>query len=238
VLEALRDQILGAELAPGSRLGETELAERLRVSRTPIREALTRLAAEGLVEIVANRGARVATWTVAELEGVFDLRATLEPQLSGFAVPNAAAADVAQLDELAGRMKEVGSPGPRRDLDALVPLNRAFHDRLIALAGHPTLAAALAAAIRPPIVRRNFHAYDEASLQRSINHHLEIVAAVRAADPGWAHAVMAAHICNARSVMVRAARQTHQQGGRGSEEQGNQLGRQRGTRQSSDEEAL
>jgi DNA-binding GntR family transcriptional regulator len=205
VLQALRELILGAELAPGSRLGEVELAERLGVSRTPVREALTRLAAEGLVEIVANRGARVATWTVAELEGVFDLRASLEPQLTGFAVPNAGPADIAELDDLAHRMVEVGSPGPRQDLDALVPLNRAFHDRLIALACHPTLATALAAAIHPPIVRRNFHTYDEASLRRSLGHHVEIVAAVRAGDASWAQAVMTAHICNARAVMVRAA---------------------------------
>ncbi len=205
VLHELRELILGAELAPGSRLGEVELAERLSVSRTPVREALTRLAAEGLVEIVANRGARVATWTVAELEGVFDLRASLEPQLTAFAVPNAGAADIADLDDLAHRMVGIGSPGPRQDLDALVPLNRAFHDRLIALADHPTLATALAAAIHPPIVRRNFHAYDEASLQRSLAHHLEIVAAVRAGDPAWAQAVMTAHISNARAVMVRAA---------------------------------
>jgi DNA-binding GntR family transcriptional regulator len=205
VLQELRALILGADLAPGSRLGEMELAARLGVSRTPVREALTRLAAEGLVEVIANRGARVATWTVAELEGVFDLRASLEPQLTGFAVPRATAADVADLEELAHRMLEVGSPGPRQDLDALVPLNRAFHDRLIALADHPTLATALAAAIRPPIVRRNFSAYDEASLRRSLAHHLEIVAAARAGDPGWARAVMTAHISNARAVMVRAA---------------------------------
>ena len=205
VLQELRALILGADLAAGSRLGEVELADRLGVSRTPVREALTRLAAEGLVEIVANRGARVATWTVAELEGVFDLRISLEPRLTGFAVPNATADDLAELDDLAHRMVEVGSPGPRQDLDALVPLNRAFHDRLIALADHPTLATALAAAIHPPIVRRNFHAYDEASLRRSLGHHLEIVAALRAGDAAWAQAVMTAHISNARAVMVRAA---------------------------------
>ena len=74
VLHALRELILGGELAPGARLGEVELADRLGVSRTPVREALSRLAAEGIVEIQPNRGARVATWTVAELEGVFDLR--------------------------------------------------------------------------------------------------------------------------------------------------------------------
>src|SRR3712207_8244510 len=80
---------MGGDLVPGARLGEVELADRLGVSRTPVREALSRLAAEGLVQVVPNRGARVATWTVAELEGVFDLRAVLEPRLTALAVPNA-----------------------------------------------------------------------------------------------------------------------------------------------------
>jgi DNA-binding GntR family transcriptional regulator len=201
----LREQILGGDLAPGARLGEVELAERLGVSRTPVREALSRLAAEGIVEIAPNRGARVATWTLAELEGVFDLRATLEPRLTAYAAAHAGPDDLAELDDLAARMVQVGCPGSGQDLDALVPLNRAFHDRLVALAGHPTLAAALAAAIRPPIVLRNFHAYDEASLRRSLAHHVEIVAALRAGDGNWARAVMTAHISNARAVMVRAA---------------------------------
>ncbi|SFP53704.1 DNA-binding transcriptional regulator, GntR family [Geodermatophilus dictyosporus] len=205
-LTALRDLIMGGQLAPGARLGEVELADRLGVSRTPVREALSRLAAEGLVQVVPNRGARVATWTVAELEGVFDLRAVLEPRLTALAVPNVRPADVDELDALARQMLEVGSPGPGQDLDALVPLNRAFHDRLVALAGHPALAAALAAAIHPPIVRRNFLTYDEESLRRSLAHHGEIVAALSAGDPEWARAVMTSHIANARAVMVRAAR--------------------------------
>lgn len=205
-LHALRELILSGDLAPGSRLGEVELAERLGVSRTPVREALSRLAAEGIVEVQPNRGARVATWTVAELEGVFDLRSAIEPELTAYAVPQASPADVDELEELAQRMVDVGCPGPGQDLDALVPLNRAFHERLVALADHPALAAALAGAIRPPIVLRNFHAYDEASLRRSLAHHVEIVAAVRAGDATWARAVMTAHIHNARAVMVRAAR--------------------------------
>src|SRR3954468_13904665 len=206
-LETLREEILRGALSAGDRLAEVELAERLGVSRTPVREALSRLSAEGLVELAPNRGARVATWTVAELEGVFDLRMSLEPQLTGFAVAHAGPADVDALDELARRMLAVGSPGPDQDLDALVPLNRAFHDRLGALAGHPPPPAALAAAIPPPIVLRNFHTYDAASLCRSLAHHAEIVAAVRAGDAAWAQAVMTAHIANARAVMVRAARE-------------------------------
>jgi DNA-binding GntR family transcriptional regulator len=205
VAHDLRTGILHGRLAAGPGLGVVAPPARLGVSRTPVREALTRLAAEGLVEIAPNRGARVATWTVAELEGVFDLRASLEPQLTGLAVAGATPADVEALDGLAQRMLAVGTPGPDQDLDALVPLNRAFHDRLVALADHPTLATALAAAIHPPIVRRNFHTYDEASLRRSLAHHAEIVAALRAGDPEWARAVMTAHIHNARAVMVAAA---------------------------------
>lgn len=203
---ALREMILHGALAPGARLGEVELAERLGVSRTPVREALSRLAAEGLVEVTPNRGARVASWSVAELQGVFDVRSTLEPRLTAAAVPRATAADLDELDGLAHDMLGVGCPGPGQDLDALVPLNREFHDRLVALADVPAMATALAGAVRAPIQLRNFHAYDEASLRRSLAHHVEIVAAARAGDPVWAAAVMTAHIHNARAVMVRVAR--------------------------------
>ena len=206
-IDVVRELILRGELAAGARLGEVELADRLGVSRTPVREALGRLAAEGLVEIVPNRGARVSSWTVAELEEVFDLRGALEPRLTALAVPRAADDDIAALDALASTMRRVGEPGPDQDLDALVPLNREFHGRLVAVAAHPAMAAALAGAVHAPIVLRNFHAYDHASLRRSLAHHVEIVAALRARDAVWARAVMTAHIHNARAVMVRAARE-------------------------------
>jgi DNA-binding GntR family transcriptional regulator len=205
-VDALRELILHGDFPAGARLGEVELAERLGVSRTPVREALARLSAEGLVEIAPNRGARVTSWTVGELEAVFDLRAALEPRLTALAVPRAAAEDADALDDLAERMVRVGRRGPDRDLDALVPLNRGFHGRLVALADHPAMATALAGAVHAPIVLRNFHTYDDASLRRSLAHHVEIVAALRAGDPAWAAAVMTAHIHNARAVMVRAAR--------------------------------
>ncbi len=204
VVDSVREMILDGRLVAGTRLGEVELAERLGVSRTPVREALTRLGAEGLVELSPNRGARVATWTRGEIEGIFDLRSALEPRLTARAVGAASAADVAELDDLARRMLDVGLPGRAQDLDALVPLNRAFHGRLVQLADHAALANALAAAVQTPLQLRNFHTYDEASMRRSLAHHVEIVDAVRAGDPTWAQAVMTAHIHNARAVMVRA----------------------------------
>ncbi|MFD2397430.1 GntR family transcriptional regulator [Prauserella oleivorans] len=136
---------------------------------------------------------------------MFELRTMLEPRLTALAVRNAGPADIDALDDLARRMVEIGSPGPGQDLDALMPLNRDFHGRLVALAAHPALASALAGAVHAPIVLRNFHTYDEQSLRRSLGHHVEIVAALRAGDAEWARAVMTAHLRNARAVMVRAA---------------------------------
>ena len=101
----LRDLILGGSIPAGAKLGEADLASRLDVSRTPIREALSRLAAEGLVELVPNRGARVAHWTDEELEQIFELRLRLEPYAVGLAVPRLTDSDLDDLDTLAKRIE-------------------------------------------------------------------------------------------------------------------------------------
>ena len=183
----VRELILHGDFAAGARLGEVELAERLGVSRTPVREALSRLAAEGLVEIIPNRGARVTSWTRRRAGGGVrpahragapaHRRSPSRRRRPPTSTPSTRSPQA---------MIDVGAPGPDQDLDAIVPLNRAFHDRLVALADHPAMASALAGAIHAPIVLRNFHAYDDASLRRSLAHHVEIVAAVRAGDPAWA----------------------------------------------------
>ena len=76
--EALRSAILNGSIRPGERLGEVELSSQFGVSRTPIREALRRLTAEGLVVFQPNRGARVAEWSLSDLEDTYEIRARLE----------------------------------------------------------------------------------------------------------------------------------------------------------------
>jgi DNA-binding GntR family transcriptional regulator len=198
----LREAILGGEFAAGVRLGEVELAERLGVSRTPVREALSRLAVEGLVDLSPPRGARVATWTAEDLGGVFEVRLALEPLATARAAARADAEDLAELDRLAHAMDLAGAPGPEQDLDELVELNRAFHARLVAVSDQATLATALAGVVHAPVVLRNFHAYDAGSLARSLAHHHEVVAALRARDPDWAASVMRSHIGNARAALL------------------------------------
>jgi DNA-binding GntR family transcriptional regulator len=183
---SLREEILSGAIASGTRLGEAELATRLSVSRTPIREALSRLAAEGLVEIQPNRGARVATWSTGQLREIFELRLLLEPAAVRMAVPKL---DAGQLDEL-------------DDLTAMVELNRRFHGTFIAAAGSAPLAAGLRGVTHAAVVHQNFHHYTPDALRRSLHHHVEMVAAARAGDGDWAEAIMRAHLHNARATMI------------------------------------
>jgi DNA-binding GntR family transcriptional regulator len=196
---SLRDEILSGLIPSGTRLGEAELAGRLSVSRTPIREALSRLAAEGLVEIQPNRGARVATWTTEQLREIFELRLRLEPHAVRQAVPNLSGSQLDELDELAEAMN-------RADLSRLVELNRRFHGLFIDAAGSPPLAAALRGVTHAAVVHQNFHDYSPDALRRSLNHHVEMVAAARAGDGDWAEAIMRAHLYNARSTMLGGRR--------------------------------
>ena len=200
----LRDLILGGSIPAGARLGEVELAARLEVSRTPVREALSRLAAEGLVDLIPNRGARVAKWTNEDLEQIFELRLRLEPYAVGLAVPRMTDADLDELQELAARMQTLGKPGRAQDLDGIVQLNRQFHRILIDRAANPTLAASLLAVTHASVVNQNFHNYTPAALARSLAHHVEIVAAGRAGNADWANSVMRSHLYNARATMLPA----------------------------------
>lgn len=200
--QSLRDDILAGVITAGTRLGEAELAGRLRVSRTPVREALSRLAAEGLVELQPNRGARVASYSPEDLHDIFELRLRLEPYAVRQAVPRFTAARLAELDSLATAMSRAGRPGRAQDLTALVELNRRFHGLFIEAAGNPSLAAALRGVTHAGVVLQNFHDYAPDALRRSLAHHHELVAASRAGAPDWAEAVMRVHLCNARATML------------------------------------
>ncbi len=203
-LDVLRDEILSGRLPEGARLGEADLAERLAVSRTPVREALSRLAAEGLVDLVPNRGARVASWTIDQLREIFELRLAVEPMLVALAVPNFDADALDELDELAERMQRVGAPGRQQDLEVLVHLNRRFHDAFVTAAHNTAFTASLRQVSHAAIVRRNFADYDPPSLARSLAHHVEMVAAARAGDADWAASVMRSHLYNARLTMLES----------------------------------
>ena len=127
VYATLREEILKGTYPPGSHLGEVELARALGVSRTPVREALRRLGADGLIETEPNRGATVRSWDATQLEHLFAVRSVLEGYAAALAAQHASAAERAELAELCDRMEAVARPGKRQDLTLLTTLNEEFH---------------------------------------------------------------------------------------------------------------
>src|ERR1700742_3863708 len=107
--KAIRNEILQGQHGPGARLREEDVAERLAISRTPVREALRKLASEGLVSFVPNRGAHVATWDPDEIDDLYGLRAELESYGARLAARRAGFVNLDELRRLDRRMKELAA---------------------------------------------------------------------------------------------------------------------------------
>ena len=193
------EMIASGELAPGARLREQTLAETIGVSRTPVREALGRLSAEGVVELTPNRGAQVVSFSAEDVNAMFDVRSRLEPQAVALAVPRLSPEDLDQILEWSKEMGKLAASG--RDLERLNALNSSFHGIFFDRCGNRLLAGALRGVIRPSIVALTFRRYTPRALERSMLHHAEIVEAATIGDAEWAESVMRAHILAARHAL-------------------------------------
>ena len=146
VYNQIRVAILNGVLAPGQMLRQEEMAARLGVSRGPLREALPRLVAEGLVVLHANRGYSVTSLDLDEIQELFDLRAMIEVKLARAAVARRSADDVAVVQKMnmeLGALVKCTTSGDARDRLRWFDLNVEFHDALLAPAGLPQHARLL-----------------------------------------------------------------------------------------------
>lgn len=188
----IRDQIMTGQRSGGEWLREGELASVIGVSRTPVREALRRLAAEGLVRHEHNRGVRVESWSLGDLDEIFGLRAHLEPWGTGLAAARGTA-DLVLLGELATGM-DAAAARRRPDVDEITSLNNRFHHLVLEASGNSRLVGLVATVVEVPLVWRTFSHYTPEALRRSLAHHHEIIDALRAGDAAWAESVMRSHV--------------------------------------------
>lgn len=205
VSQAIKNGILNGEYPPGAYIRETAIAEKLAVSRTPIRETIRRLVSEGWLESMPNRGARVVQWTEADVDEVFELRALLEPLVAKRAASRLSTAQLEELEELAVAMETLATDGNSAALDEITVLNQCFHEILSQAAESQRIKRVLQGVVIVPIARRSFHNYSAAELQRSMQHHRDIIRALREKDGEWAAAIMRGHILAARAVHMRQA---------------------------------
>ncbi|MBR1123614.1 GntR family transcriptional regulator [Bradyrhizobium lablabi] len=187
----LADEIVRGTLAPGAPLDETDLARRFSVSRTPVREALRQLAASGLVEARAHRGAVVARPTLDRLTGMFEAMAELEAICAALAAERMPAADRARLEAIHEELRVLSHAGnPERFHE----VNERFHNAIYAGSQNAYIAEmTLATRVRvQPFRRAQFR--NLGRLAKSHAEHDRVVVAIMRGDKTGAAAAMRAHI--------------------------------------------
>ena len=199
----LRQRIVEGQLAPGAKLNERELSESLQVSRTPLREAIKMLAAEGLVELLPNRGAVVAQMSAQDVADTFELIAGLEGQSGELAAERIGEA---QLVEIRALHFEMRAAFTRRDLATYYRLNALIHGHINAAAGNRVLTQTWAnvnARLQSLRFRSNF---DEAKWKRAMKEHDRMIELLAARDAVALRALMVTHLLHKRDAVLESMR--------------------------------
>jgi DNA-binding GntR family transcriptional regulator len=200
IFQKLRSLLVEGKIAPGSKLNERELAESLHVSRTPIREAIRRLAAEGLVELITNRGAIALQLSLEDVIHTFDVIAQLEGFSGELAANNIS--DTA-LSELEALQYEMMASYARRDLSSYYKLNLRIHHLINQAANNPILSR-LFSQVNARIEALRFRSnQDGVKWEKAVEEHQEMLDALKAHDSTRMRKIMIQHVQNKRDVVVQ-----------------------------------
>lgn len=192
VYDILRDEILDLVLAPGSAIDEVQLSERLKMSRTPIREALVRLAGEGLVSTLPNRSTIVAQIDFLNLHSFFDAMTLM------YRVTTRNAAEAHKASDLAvirARQAEFADAVGRQDALAMIATNRDFH-AAVAEAGRNSYYTQLCVRLLDDgrrLLRLYYQSFEDRLPQAFVTEHQDIIAAIEARDVETCDRLASAH---------------------------------------------
>ncbi|WGF88086.1 GntR family transcriptional regulator [Marinivivus vitaminiproducens] len=202
VYDELRTMAITFDLRPGERIGEVELAERFGVSRTPVRQALHRLAEEGLLTYTANRGFASRPLDPKEVFDLYETRLAIESAIIGLVVERAAEADLISLQTFLDRSRAVSEQSPTEDL---VTLDERFHTQLASLSGNGEMAQILGNIN----ARIRFVRWIDMGNRRCVTQrqHQDLVDAITARDANRGQAVIRAHIGLRMDQIIAAIRE-------------------------------
>jgi len=199
----LRQMLIEGEIAPGAKLNERELCEQLDVSRTPLREAIKMLAAEGLVELLPNRGAIAVSLTEQDIRHTFEVMAGLEALSGELAAQRVTDAEVAEIRALHFEMMAAYT---RRDLSSYYRVNAQIHRAINAAAKNPVLAATyerMNSRLHSLRFRSN---QDGEKWANAVQEHEQMVDALSRRDAAALRAVLSSHLHNKLAVVLEQIR--------------------------------
>ncbi|WP_427184302.1 GntR family transcriptional regulator [Bordetella bronchialis] len=203
----LRRRLMAGAFLPGQRLREEHIASELSVSRTPVRNAIERLAADGLVKRDGRRGTVVLGWLDRDINEAFELRLLLEPYAARAAAERATAQQIDLLEQINEAMaRAVQSDDPDRVAQVQQHNNR-FHHALVEAAQSARVRALVDNLLDVPIIIGSFYFYSRDDMLRSVAHHRQLIEALRARDPACAEAAMRLHL-TATHLLFRKQRES------------------------------
>ena len=202
VAERLRTRIYAHELAPGGWIDEQALALEYGISRTPLREALKVLAAEGLVVLKPRRGCYVTQLSEQDIDEVFPVMALLEGRVAEMAARRATSADFSRL---AAIHEELEKHAAANNADRFFEANQRFHTALQEIAGNHYLAQLIDDARKVIKLTRRDSLRLEGRLKQSLEEHRDILEALRAKDAALARQRMHDHLLSGRAALARLA---------------------------------
>lgn len=201
VVDALRELILDGELEPTSRVNELALCERFGISQTPLREAIKLLAAEGLLELLPNRGARVVAISESEIADILQVVGALEGAAGELACERMTADEFAAVETMTDAMVAAWKAG---DYPTYFKLNRDIHDAIIAAARNTALQSTYRS-LSGRVQRARFSARKtDEQWARAIEDHQLMVIFLRRRDGAALGQLMRAHIKSKRPVIAAA----------------------------------
>jgi len=201
VVAKVRMMLLEGEITPGARIPERELCEQLKISRTPLREALKVLAAEGLVQLLPNRGSRAARLTEKDVRDLFEVCQGLEALAGELACERISDAEVDEIAVAHVAMVEHYRAG---DLIQYYRCNRAIHEAIVAAAGNPALSG-LYESVTARIRRaRYFTPMTPRRWALAVQEHEAILNALRRRDGVGLSHILRTHMRHKREEVMRA----------------------------------
>lgn len=199
VAQRLRTLLVEGRIAPGAKLNERALCEELCVSRTPLREAIKTLAAEGLVELLPNRGAKALHLGLDDVHHTFEVMAGLEGLSGELAAQRISDAELAEIEAMHYEMKAAFT---RRDLSNYYRLNAAIHSAINAAARNPVLSATYQQVNSRLQALRFQSNQDDDKWSHAMQEHDQMVQALQQRNGAALRAILMTHLCHKRAVVI------------------------------------
>jgi DNA-binding GntR family transcriptional regulator len=197
----LRLAIVECQLAPGERLTEAAIAQRLRVGKTPAREALRRLVLEGLARVTPRHGYTVAPITLRDVQELFDLRLLLEPAAAALAAGHREPAALSRIRKLS----RLGyNEGGRDSIRKFVRANTELHAQIACLSGNHRFAELITQLLAESERLINFGVLLRPQSERTVDEHQRLIDALENGDAGSARLVAEEHIRATRQMVVES----------------------------------